>query len=154
MKTIYKAVLEQLKPLLDDGRLRWVDWDKGQLKKKDEAGRYAVAYPCALVRIGVTSTTDITDTIQACKSAVTVTLAFDTLGQARTTANAPADVREKGLEPYDVIADVYARLQGLETDNFNPMSRRSQEELTHNDLFVYRIVFDCEFEDETAEEFS
>lgn len=152
MKTIYNAVLEQLKPLLNDGRLRWFDWDKGQLKKKDATERYAVAFPCALIRIGITGTTDITDKIQDCKSAVTVTLAFDTLGLARTAANAPEDVREKGLEPYDLIADVYASLQGFETDNFNPFSRKTQGELTHNDLFVYQIVFGCDFEDNTAED--
>lgn len=151
MKTIYKAVLEQLKPLLNDGRLRWADWDKGQLKRKDATGRYAVAFPCALIRIGITNTMDVTDTIQNCKSTVTVTLAFDTLGLARTAANASDDVREKGLEPYDVIADVYAALQGFETENFNPLSRKTQGELTHNDLFVYQITFGCDFEDDTAE---
>lgn len=131
--------------------LYWFDWDKGQLKKKDATGRYAVAFPCGLIRIGIKETTDITDTIQDCKSAITITLAFDTLGLARTAANAPEDVREKGLEPYDVIADVYSLLQGFETDNFNPLSRISQGEVTHNDLFVYQIVFSCHFEDNTAE---
>ena len=151
MKTIYKAVLEQLNPLLQDNTLRWFDWDKGQLKKKDEAGRYPVAYPCAIVRIGVTGTTDVTDKVQDCKTAVTLTLAFDPLGSGRTAANAPDAIREQGLEPYDVIADVYARLQGFGTANFDSLRRRSQGELTHSDLFVYQIVFDCEFEDSTAE---
>lgn len=152
MKTIYKAIIARLTPLLENKTLNWIDWDKGQLKKKDASGRYAVAFPCALIRIGVTGTTDITDKVQDCKSAVTITLAFDTLGLARTAANAPEDIREKGLEPYDVIAKVYATLQGYGTEHFDCLRRRSQSEVTHNDLFVYQIVFDCEFEDSTAEE--
>lgn len=151
MKTIYKAILERLQPLITDQKLRWVDWDKGQLKKRDATGRYAVTYPCALIRIGIDNTTNLTDKIQDCKSTVSITLAFDTLGLARTATNAPNDVRDKGLEPYDTIADVYASLQGFETDDFNPLNRRPQGELTHNDLFVYQIVFNCEFEDQTAD---
>lgn len=150
MKTIYNDVLGQLTPLLQDDTLRWFDWDRGQLKKKDATGRYPVAFPCALIRIGITGTTDVTDKVQDCKSAITITLAFDPLSYGRTAANAPDDVRQQGLEPYEVIAKVYARLQGFGTDNFDCLRRRSQSEVTHNDLFVYQIVFDCEFEDNTA----
>ena len=150
MKTIYNDVLGQLTPLLQDDTLRWFDWDRGQLKKKDATGRYPVAFPCALIRIGITGTTDVTDKVQDCKSAITIALAFDPLSYGRTAANAPDDVRQQGLEPYEVIAKVYARLQGFGTDNFDCLRRRSQSEVTHNDLFVYQIVFDCEFEDNTA----
>ena len=147
MKTIYNDILERLK----DISLRWIDWDKGQLKKKDETGRYPVAYPCALIRIGITGTTDITDKTQDCKTAVTVTLAFNPISYGRTAANAPENVRTQGLEPYDIIASVYSSLQGYGTQHFDCLRRRTQGEVTHNDLFVYQIVFDCEFEDNTAE---
>lgn len=148
---VIEGLKDQRDEKLSQASLYWFDWDKGQLKKKDDSGRYPVAYPCALVRISIPSTTDITDKIQDCKATVTITLAFDTLGIGRTAANAPDEVRAQGLEPYDVIADVYTRLQGYYTGQFNPLRRRSQGELTHNDLFVYQIVFDTEFEDSTAE---
>jgi len=146
-----EALNEQRDEKLSKASLYWFDWDKGQLKKKDETGRYPVAYPCALVRIGIPSATDITDKIQDCKATVTITLAFDTLGMGRTAANAPEEVRVQGLEPYDVIADVYTRLQGFYTAQFNPLRRRSQGELTHPDLFVYQIVFETGFDDMTAD---
>jgi|GEM_PF-335563 hypothetical protein len=147
---IIEGINETRQKLLANASLRWIDWDRGQLKKKDNTGRYPVAYPCALIRIGVTGTTDITDKIQDCKTSVTVTLAFDPLSYGRTAANAPEEVRSQGLEPYDVIASVYGLLQGYGTQSFDCLRRRSQSEVTHSDLFVYQIVFDCEFEDSTA----
>lgn len=154
-ESISESALEHLKETKDyalsKASLYWFDWDKGQLKKKDDTGRYPVVFPCALVRIGIPSTTDVTDKVQDCKATVTITLAFDTLGLGRTAANAPEEVRAQGLEPYDVIADVYSRLQGYYTAQFNPLRRRSQGELTHPDLFVYQIVFETGFEDSTAD---
>lgn len=152
MKTIYNALVGKLLPFLQNNTLRWMDWDKGQLKKKNDTGRYPVAYPCALVRIAIPKAEDVTDTIQDCVGTITITLAFDPLGMGRTAANAPEEVREQGLEPYDVIADVYKLLQGFGTDEFSPLSRKSAGELTHPDLFVYQIVFNTEFVDNTAEE--
>lgn len=145
------ALYESMDEAINKASLYWIDWDKGQLKKKDDTGRYPVAYPCALIRIAIPSTTDVTDTVQDCKATITITLAFDPLSMGRTAANAPAQVRAQGLEPYDVIADVYKLLQGFYTDEFSPLSRKSAGELTHPDLFVYQIVFSTEFEDSTAE---
>jgi len=152
MKTIYKAIMLQLSPLLHDDSLRWVDLDRGQLKKPDNTGRYLVAYPCALISIDVKKTSDISDTIQECRAAIRVTLAFDPLGYGRIAANAPEEVREQGLDPYEVIAKVYSCLQGFDTENFSPLTRMLQGEITHNDLFVYQILFNCDFEDNTAED--
>lgn len=148
--------IEQLKETRDyainKASLYWFDWDKGQLKKKDETGRYPVVYPCALVRISIPKAQDVTYTIQDCKATIAITLAFDPLSMGRTAANAPEEIRAQGLEPYDTIADVYKLLQGFGTDQFSPLSRKSAKELTHPDLFVYEIVFVTEFEDNTAEE--
>lgn len=142
---------EMKKKAVSEAYLRWFDWDKGQLKKKQD-DRYPVAYPCALLRVGIGSTTDITDTAQDCKATVTLTLAFNPLEYGSTAAHAPDEIRAQGLEPYDVIAAIYKKLQGFSTDAFNPLRRRKQGELTHPDLFVYQIVFETEFEDNTAEE--
>ena len=56
----------------------------------------------------------------------------------------------KRSTPYDVISDVYAALQGYETEHFCPLSRINQEKENRSDLFIYKMVFKCEFEDETA----
>lgn len=152
MKTIYNAIILRLTPLFaSPSTICWIDWDKGQLKKKDDNNRYPVAYPCMLVRIGITSTTDVTDTIQDCKANITITLAFDPQSYGRTAVNAPEEVRAQGLEPYDVIAKVQQKLQGFTDGHFNPLSRKTASELTHPDLFVYQIVYGTEFEDSTAD---
>lgn len=146
------GIVEELKEkAISESYLRWMDWDKGQLKKKGENDRYPVAFPCQLVRIGIISTSNLTDTIQDCKATVTITLAFDPLSYGRTAANAPEEVRSQGLEPYDIISKVYANLQGYYTNEFSPLTRKTAGELTHPDLFVYQIVFETEFEDNTAE---
>lgn len=148
MRTIYEAVLEQLKAT---GFYKWIDWDKGQLKKTGKNNRPDTNYPCALIRIGITSTTDVTDTVQDCKANVTITLAWNP-ESTRTSADAPEEVRNAGLEPYDIIASTYAKLQGFTTDesDFDPLRRRSASEVTHPTLFTYQIVFGTEFRDFTA----
>lgn len=151
MKTIYNAILTEVGELLDTEALRWFDWDKGQLKKKGDNDRYTVAFPCMLIRIGITSTEDVTDTVQDCKANITITLAFDPLSMGRTASSTPVEIRTQGLEPYNTIAGVHRNLQGFTDGHFNPLTRKTAGELTHPDLFVYQIVYRTEFEDSTAE---
>lgn len=149
MKIIYDNIVEQLKPLVNEELLRYVDWDKGQLKK-EEKGRYPVAYPCALIRIGILSTEDYTDYIQTCKANVTVTLAFNPQTLFSTKLLIPKE--QYGIEPYEVINEVYKSLQGFSTLEFNPLRRRSQSEVNHPHLFVYQLVFETQFQDESADQ--
>jgi hypothetical protein len=151
MRRIYSSILERLQPLVKSETLRWIDWDTGQLKKVGANDRPPVAWPCALIRIGIPQTKDITDKVQECRASVTITLAFDPLSQGSTAANAPEEVREEALTSYDVISKVYEMLQGFGTKDFDCLVRRSQGEVSHNSLFVYQIVFDCRFVDRTAQ---
>lgn len=152
MKSIYNAILKRLDPQLQDKTLYWIDWDKGQLKEYGKENRPPLRLPAALVSIEIPSGSivDVTDFIQDCKARVTITLVFDPTQYARSSAGAPDDIREKALEPYDVIATIYSRLQGYYTDNFDALVRRSQGEVSHPVLFVYKIVFETAFEDNTA----
>lgn len=127
--------------------IRWIDWDKGQLKSKS---RPSVAFPCALIGIHIAATSDITPTVQHCNAVVRIRLAFDQPMQ--TNSATPPTRLSKGLEPYDIIADVYKALQGFHTPNFDPLSRVKQmEETNQHGLFTYIIDFKTEFEDNTAE---
>jgi hypothetical protein len=151
MKTIYSAVMARLKTKVKP--LRWIDLDTGQLERapvlKPELERQALAFPCALVGINIPRSENITDTEQDCEARVIVRLAFNQ--EMRTNAAAPASVAPAALKPYDIIADVYAALQGWGTPNFDPLSRVSQQkENSRNGLFIYRIEFKTEFEDQTA----
>lgn len=154
MKVIYNDLIEQLKPLLDNETLRWIDWDKGQLKRKSKEGRYPVAYPCLLIRIDVPKASDIDDLTQDCNALITATLAFDPHQTAQSSASADQQDRDRALEPYDVIATVYKTLQGYsgkDNKRFAPLARTRQGEVNHSELFTYEIVFGTEFEDCTAE---
>ena len=145
MKTIYTAVTARLKEKVP--AIRWIDFDTGQL---DSTTRPSVVLPCALLTIFIDSATSITDYSQDCRGRVRVRLAFDQ--QMKTDSETPPKHLEKALEPYDVIADVYAALQGFGTEHFDTLSRTRQgKENSRNGLFVYFIEFSVAFEDETAE---
>lgn len=150
MKTIYTAIIRRLSEKVP--ALKWVDMQKGQLKRTGDGQKPSVAYPCALVSITIPRCKDMTDTIQNCEAVIEVLLAFDPYTMARTSAQASQEVRDLHLEPYEVIADVYSALQGFGTDNFDSLSRTSQSEVNSNEkLFCYKITFKTQFEDETAE---
>ena len=146
MKQIYNSILARLKEKVP--AIKWIDWDTGQLEANTE--RPAVRFPCALITISIPQAKDITETIQDCTTHVVVRLAFDPM--ERTSSEAPPEAREQALQPYDVIADTYAALQGFETPHFHALSRTSQaKENNRLGLFVYRISFKTDFEDDTAE---
>lgn len=144
MKTIYQAIIARLADQVP--ALKWTDMNIGQL---DSAERPAVMLPCALISIKVPKALSLTDTIQDCEAQLTVTLAFDV--PERTSGNAPADKRMKGLAAYDVIADVYAALQGWGTQYFDSLNRTGQGDGSiKNGIFRYPIYFSVQFDDYTA----
>jgi hypothetical protein len=147
MKTVYSSLLKRLNEKVPS--VRWVDIDAGQLEGNGK-DRPPIAFPAVLVDIAVTRCRDLTDTIQACEARITLRVAFDPLSIGRTAANAPEDVREAALNPYDVISDIYAALQGFGTQHFDTFSRISGEKEGRSDLFIYKMIFRCEFDDYTA----
>ena len=147
MKTIYVAIINRLKEQVP--ALRWIDLDVGQV---DTPVRASVAWPAALIGIEMTQARNYTETHQTCVVRIPVNLCFNNTPD-RTSANAPDEARERSLRIYDTIAEVYKALQGFETENFNTLHRVSQGKIARNDgMFLYRITFECEFEDITAEQ--
>lgn len=145
MKTIYNAIMNKLTEV---SKLKWIDLDRGQLEEQDRA---SIAFPGAIILIEIPGCKSLTDKIQDCKAVITVRLAWN-ITPARTSSKAPDAARNSSLEIYDTISEVYACLQGFETQNFNALSRTSQGKESRSDgLFVYKIVFECEFEDNSAE---
>jgi len=148
MKSVYSAVMERLKEKAKE--LRWIDLDEGQLDYYEE--RPAVAFPCALVGITINRCEDIYSNVQLCNASVIVRIAQN-IPTRRTNSVASGSVRGTALERYDLVEKVYKILQGFGTDEFNPLSRTRQYKETRQDgLFVYRIEFQTEFKDLTAEE--
>ena len=144
MKTIYTAVLARLTEKIP--ALKWVEMDIGQLSQP----KPSVAFPCALVGIKLPKCKSITDSLQDCQAQISIRLAFDTT--MRTAAATPEEARNASLAVYDVIANVYATLQGWGTEHFNTLDRTSQgDEPTKNGMFVYKLEVTAQFEDATAE---
>ncbi|HCT94363.1 MAG: hypothetical protein A2X19_02745 [Bacteroidetes bacterium GWE2_39_28] len=144
MKTIYLAIIDELKKISE---IRWIDLDTGQLSTNDRA---PIATPAALIEIILPECKSLTDLAQVCKARITVRLIFDKTS-LKTSANTPEASLAKNLEVYDIIAKVYAALQGFESNTFSAMSRKNQGASRISNYFVYRIEFECEFEDQTAE---
>lgn len=148
MKTIYKAVSARIKSSVPE--IAMVDYEKGQMNVKP-GERPALKFPCALVRIEIPTANDTTDTTQDCKARVTVRLIFEVLRSQTSTMHSDEKM-EQSLEPYDVIADVYAALQGFETNDFNALSRKSSADEKRSDAyFAYQHIFETTFEDLTAD---
>lgn len=149
MKTVYTDVMKRLQS--EVSALNWIELNVGQLKLIEKGEVLPITYPCALIGFSIPECSDITEKIQECKAIVSVTLVFDQFVIGETSSSAPEPNRENALMPYDIISDVYKALQGFETNNFNTLSRISQGEEEHEMLFVYKIDFNCEFEDMTAD---
>lgn len=146
MKTIYSAVITRLREKVP--AIKWIDLNTGQLDVQTD--RPAVLLPCALISVAITRAKNITDNIQDCEAQVTVRMAFDRLG--RTSAEVDPAVRDQALQPYDIIDDTYAALQGFETQYFSALARTSQApENGRNGMFIYRLTFKTDFEDNTAD---
>lgn len=144
MKTIYNALLSKLSEVTN---LKWIDLDTGQLNAED---RPAIAFPAALISIDIPTCNSMTDKLQYCTARISVRLVFEN-NVTRTNNKAPEAVKDESLKKYDTIADVYAKLQGYETEEFNALSRVSQGAEKGSKYFVYKIDFTCDFEDLTAE---
>ena len=148
MKTVYKAVMAQLKEKVP--ALRWIDLDCGQVDNQKE--RPAVAFPCAVINIALNSCEDQYERVQICRAQVSVRIAQNP-PVSRTNSEADADVRESALEKYDLIDEVFAALQGFGGPEFNPLSRTGELiERRTDGLFVCKINFATEFQDLTAQE--
>lgn len=114
MKEIFKSTTAQLGTIPS---LKWIDEEKGQLNFE----RPPVLFPCALVDITLPKTKDMNRKLQECDVIITVRLAFDFAGN--TSNETPDEARDKSLEYYDIVEEVYQLLHGWTDGRFNPLSR-------------------------------
>lgn len=143
MKTIYNTLMERIQSKV--AALKWIDLDTGQLS----VPKPPVSFPCALISIKLPKCKSITDAVQDCDARITVRLGFE--NNLRTAAQTPTEARNRSLAVYDIIADVYAALQGYGCEYFDTLNRVSQgDEPSKNGLFIYKLEFSSSFIDSTA----
>ena len=142
MKTIYEAIQSELEKV---PALRWVDLEAGQLEMEQPP----VAFPCALIDLQISNAENNNAKQQNCDLIVRVVVGVPVLGE--TSAAAPAPVRAKALEFFDISTQVYKALQGFETAEFSPLSRKSQTSRSARGLKKVTIEFKTNFTDYSAE---
>lgn len=112
MKQLFKDITAELDTIAE---LRWVDEDKGQMNYEQPT----VAFPCALVNIGVPRSKGLTKTIRECTASITIKLCVKFSGNTSTVT--PQAARDISLEYYDLIDTVDAKMEGFFSDNFNAL---------------------------------
>ncbi len=141
MKEIYLWIKNKLNQEVK--ALRWIDMDTDQL---GSATRPAIALPAALINVDLENCKSLADKIQICDVKIDVTLVFDTPGA--TSSNTPEEIVNANLSPYDVIQTVHEKLQGFETNLFEPLSRISgKKRKNRHGLFQYEISYRTILED-------
>lgn len=143
MKIIYSKLLELLSEI---PTLKWIDLDKGQLDLTD---RPPVAFPCALIEIDLPRCEDLGAKKQHCNASFTIRLGFNVLGE--TSAVTPGARRDAALNYFDLVDEVYAKLQGYGNTQLSPFSRkRISNERRADGLKVIVMTFETEFNDFSA----
>lgn len=145
MRTIYTEVMKRLKTEVP--ALSGIELDFGQLKMIEKEEVLPITLPYALVDISIPECYDITDKTQDCNGIVGVTLIFEPFNIGEISSNVSDSDRDLALTPFDIISDVYKALQGFQSEEFDTLSRTSQGKVKNEKLFIYRINFTCEFED-------
>ena len=142
MKTIFKDITARLDTVKS---LKWVDEDKGQLNFE----RPPVLFPCALVDIQLPRPENLNSKIQKSDLLITVRLAFDFGGN--TSSITPVSARNKSLEYYDIVQEVYKALQGWATTEINPLERKGFHQEKRPDGYkVIAMPFASDFIDKSA----
>ncbi|WP_425628854.1 hypothetical protein [Cellulophaga lytica] len=116
MKTLFKEITAKLDAVAS---IKWVDEDKGQMNFE----RPPVLFPAALVTISLPSTRNITISKQQASAQIAVKLCFNYGGN--TNSVTPDTDRDRSLQYYDVVDEVYKALQGFSSPHFNALERRA-----------------------------
>ena len=143
MEEIYKSIMARIQSTVPE--IKWIDLDTGQLEFYNE--RPSVAFPSVLIDIEITQCQDLYQGVQLCNAIIGIRVAQN-LQTGRTSNVTPKNVRQTGLQRYQLVEDVYRSLQSWESGIFNPLSRTNQKkEIRKDGLFVCRIDFTTMFKD-------
>lgn len=131
MKTLFKDITAQIATV---AALKWVDKDKGQMNFE----KPPVLFPAALVTISLPNTQNNNRVEQSGQARIEVKLCFDWGGN--TSQVTPAIHRDKSLEYYDVMDEVFKKLQGWSSSEITPLERRSLVPLARPDHYTTEVM--------------
>lgn len=143
LEDLFILIQEKLDALPD---IDWVDQNIGQL---DVDGRPPVQFPCALISIDLPRCEYLGRNIQKCSTHIGVRLGFNYAGS--TNSKTTEVVRNRALDYYRIIREVYKALQGYSEPGLSRLKRISQVEMARADqVKILDMVFYCEFHDQSA----
>ena len=135
MKTLFLAVTEQLQSI---DKLRHIDMDKGQL---EATGRPALAFPCALVKVGYPSFENLGGELKTATGSVRIRIAFDNAAQ-RTSPDTNETARNTSLQYLDTAAEVFDAFRNFETAEYSAFEASEfVQEDRRDGLVVMRMSF-------------
>lgn len=143
-----KDLYNQLLTLLNDiPTLKWKDLNVNQLQEEQPA----VLFPCALIDINLPICNDI-DTgakMQQHTSRFTITLAIKAIGESNANATVPQ--RANALAYFDLVQDVFKKLQGFGSEVYYPFTTKSIINIgARKGLKVVALTFETSWHDYTA----
>lgn len=143
LEDLFLLIQDKLNALPD---IDWVDQNIGQL---DVETRPPVSFPCALISIDLPRCEDLGGKLQKCSTQIGVRLGFNYTGS--TSAKSPEAVRNRALDYYRIIREVYKALQGYNQPGLSRLKRISQVEMARPDqIKILDMTFYCEFHDNSA----
>lgn len=143
LEDLFILIQDKLNALPD---IDWVDQNIGQL---DVETRPQVSFPCALISIDLPKCEELGGKLQKCSTQIGVRLGFNYYGT--TSAKSPTAVRNRALDYYRIIREVYKALQGYSQPGLSRFKRISQIEFARPDqIKILDMTFYCEFHDHSA----
>lgn len=131
MKQLFLDVQTALSEL---NSLKWVDKDKGQMNFENPP----VLFPAALVTITIPSAENIVKTRQAATAQIAIKLCFDWGGN--TSSVTPAAAKAESLKYYDIVDEVFQKMQGWSSDHINPLRRTGMGSLLRPDQYTTEVL--------------
>lgn len=140
---LYEAMAARIKALVPE--VRWIEMDYGQLQYEQPP----VDFPAVLIDFTATQYADILASAQTGDVSIRVSVVMATFSQSYVAA--PADVRAKALECFNLERKVAAALHGWCPDSgiCTPLARRSVQTANHPEIGVRvrDITFATSFEE-------
>lgn len=138
MKNLFLAVLGHLQTCAD---IRWVDMDKGQLEAPE---RPTLAFPAALISVGVTTIEKAAERLDVQTATITVRLVFDTAA-SRTAGATPQAALERSLKYLNTEEQVYELFRTFEPEPWSAFEcrERSHETPRSDGLVVMRLRWEA-----------
>lgn len=144
MEKIFTSIADHLDTEVTE--LRWVDMQKGQMNFE----KPPVVFPCALIKVIIPASDNITKKLQSVNGVVEVSYCFDFTG--KTNNKMLKTQREKSLTYLRTVDKAHKALQAFETNYFSNLQRTSAIEQERPDGYkVLMVSYTTTYREDTSD---